>query len=99
MFIDPASFDNWAEAYRARLIAEESSDDERRKRMSRINPRFILRNHIAERAIRQAQAGDYAEVSTLLEVLQSPFDEQPGMERFAEPPPEGSRRVVVSCSS
>ncbi len=99
LFIDPASFDAWAASYRTRLSAEGSVDAERRAAMLRANPKFALRNHIAQSAIERAEAGDYEEVNTLLEVLQHPFDEQPEMERFAEPPPAGSRKVVVSCSS
>ncbi len=99
MFIDPLSFDDWAREYRARLAAENSVDAERGERMRRINPKYVLRNHTAQHAIERAQGGDYGEVDTLLEVLQHPFEEQPGMERFAEPPAEGSKRVVVSCSS
>ncbi len=99
MFIDPTSFDAWAKIYRSRLEKEKSVDAERRTQMMAVNPKFLLRNHIAQSAIEKAQAGDYSEVNTLLEVLQKPFDEQPEMERFAEPPPEGSERVAVSCSS
>jgi len=99
MFVDPPMFDDWAREYRARLAAEGSVDAERGERMRRINPKYILRNHVAQQVIERAQGGDYGEVDTLLEVLQHPFDEQPGMERFAEPPAEGSKRVVVSCSS
>jgi len=99
MFIDPAAFDGWARGYRARLAAEASDDAARRGRMLRTNPVYVLRNHLAQRAIERAQAGDYAEINTLLEILQKPFDEQPGRELYAEPPPEGTRRVVVSCSS
>ncbi len=99
MFIDPPMFDEWAKEYRARLAAENSVDAERGERMRLINPKYILRNHIAQQAIERAETGDYSEVDTLLEVLQHPFDEQPEMVRFAEPPPEGSKRVVVSCSS
>ncbi|HVF87252.1 MAG TPA: YdiU family protein [Pyrinomonadaceae bacterium] len=99
MFIDPPVFDDWATEYRARLWVEDSIDAERGERMRLINPKYIFRNHVAQQAIEQAQAGDYGDVNTLLEVLQRPFDEQPGMERFAEPPAEGSKRVVVSCSS
>ena len=99
MFIDPRAFDAWAGAYRARLGAERSVDAERRERMRRVNPHYVLRNHIAQGAIERAQQGDYGEVDILLKVLQRPFEEQPGMERYAEPPPEGSRRVAVSCSS
>lgn len=99
MFVDPASFDTWAKIYRARLTMENSVDAERRERMMRVNPKYVLRNHIAQSAIEKAQKGDYSEVNTLLEVLQNPFDEQPEMERFAEPPALGAKRVVVSCSS
>lgn len=99
MFIDPKSFDQWAKVYRARLAKENSACAQRRVSMLLVNPKFILRNHIAQTAIEQAQAGDYTELNTLLEVLKKPFDEQPTMERFAEPPPEGSERIAVSCSS
>ena len=99
MFIDPESFDRWAAQYRARLQSENNVDAERRERMMSVNPKFVLRNHIAQTAIEKAQNGDYEEVNILLEVLQKPFDEQPEMERFAEPPPVGSERIAVSCSS
>lgn len=99
MFVDPSTFDKWSESYKARLMSEGSINAKRRKRMMQINPKYILRNHIAQQAIEQAQKGDYSKVDTLLKVLQNPFEEQPEMERFAEPPAEGSRRVVVSCSS
>ncbi|HSK73567.1 MAG TPA: YdiU family protein [Pyrinomonadaceae bacterium] len=99
MFIEPESFDRWAKIYRSRLAKETNTDAERRERMMRVNPKFILRNHIAQTAIEKAQSGDYTEVDTLLKVLQNPFDEQTEMERFAEPPPAGSKRVAVSCSS
>ncbi|MDQ3747904.1 MAG: YdiU family protein [Acidobacteriota bacterium] len=99
MFIDPKSFDQWAKVYRARLTKENSACAQRRERMLLVNPKFVLRNHIAQTVIEKAQAGDYTELNTLLEVLKKPFDEQPTMERFAEPPPEGSKRIAVSCSS
>lgn len=99
MFIDPASFDRWARDYKSRLTKENSADAERKERMNSANPKFILRNHVAQSAIERAESGDYSEVDTLLEVLQKPFDEQPEMERLAEPPAEGSQKIVVSCSS
>jgi uncharacterized protein YdiU (UPF0061 family) len=99
MFINPASFDRWAKIYRARLVKESSFDVERSISMRLVNPKFVLRNHVAQTVIEQAQTGDYTELNTLLEVLQKPFDEQPEMERFAAPPPEGVERIAVSCSS
>ena len=99
MFVDRARFDAWAADYRARLAAESSDDAARRERMTRVNPLYVLRNHVAQGVIERAQRGDFSGIDDLLRVLQRPFDEQPGMEAFAEPPPAGARRVVVSCSS
>lgn len=99
MFIDPASFDRWAKVYQARLEKEASEDKLRRKSMLLVNPKFVLRNHTAQAAIEQAQAGDFTQVNTLLEVLQKPFDEQPEMENYNTLPPEEANRVAVSCSS
>jgi len=99
MFIDPQSFDVWAKDYLARLQKESSVDATRSERMLKINPKFVLRNHIAQNVIEEAQKGNYAEIDALLEVLQKPFDEHPEMERFNTPPPEINRRVAVSCSS
>lgn len=99
MFVDPRSFDNWAKLYRARLEKENVPQAKRREKMMRVNQKYVLRNHIAQAVIEKAQAGDYSELNTLLKVLQKPFDEQPEMERFAEPPPAGIKRVAVSCSS
>lgn len=99
MFFDPASFDEWATNYQKRLASETSDDADRSERLKRVNPKYVLRNHIAQAVIEKAQDGDYAEIDRLLEVLQNPFDEQKEMERFAEPPPEGAKKIVVSCSS
>lgn len=99
MFVDPNSFDAWAKSYSVRLHSENSTDTERRARMLKVNPKFILRNHIAQQVIEEAQKGNYGEIDRLLEVLQNPFDEHSEMERFDTPPPEAGKRVAVSCSS
>ena len=99
MFLDPASFDEWAANYQKRLTDENSDDSARGARMKHVNTKYVLRNHVAQAVIEKAENGDYAEVDRLLEVLQKPFDEQTDMERFAEPPPEGAKKIVVSCSS
>jgi len=99
MFLDPSSFDDWAEKYKNRLANENSIDDKRRGRMLKTNPKYILRNHVAQQAIEKAEKGEYTETDMLLKVLQQPFDEQPEMERFAEPPTADAKRIVVSCSS
>ncbi|MFS9670023.1 hypothetical protein Q6291_35150, partial [Klebsiella pneumoniae] len=63
--------------YRARLRLEDSSDELRRAAMHRSNPKYVLRNYLAQTAIEQAQNGDFSGVHKLLAVLERPFDEQP----------------------
>lgn len=99
MFIDPSSFDDWAKKYKTRLSDEQIVDARRRERMNSANPKYVLRNHLAQQAIEKAQNGDYSETERLLKVLQQPFAEQPKMERFSAPPAAGAPRVAVSCSS
>ncbi len=98
-FCDSAEWNAWAERYRRRLVSERSDDDERRERMNQVNPRFILRNYLAQTAIDNAvNAKDFSEIDRLRSVLQRPFDEQPEMD-YAQPTPEWGKRLVVSCSS
>ena len=99
-FIDRPQAEAWALRYRSRLQREGSSDAERAPRMDRANPKFVLRNHLAESAIRQAQAGDFSETDRLLKILQQPFDEHPDAPAaYAALPPEWAHQLEVSCSS
>jgi uncharacterized protein YdiU (UPF0061 family) len=98
-FIDRGAADAWGERYLRRLEAEPRSDAERRAAMDRANPKFVLRNHLAQEAIAKAEAGDFGTVRTLHELLRRPYDEQPGHERFAALPPDWARHIEVSCSS
>ena len=60
----------------------------------------MLRNHLAESAIRQAQNGDFSETERLLKVLQTPFDEHPDAPAaYAALPPDWSHQLEISCSS
>jgi uncharacterized protein YdiU (UPF0061 family) len=103
LVIDRAAFDAWAVRYRARLRAEGSDDAARRARMDRVNPKYVLRNHLAETAIRRARGDDgprdFDEVARLLQVLERPFDEQPAFEAYAADPPDWARTLELSCSS
>jgi uncharacterized protein YdiU (UPF0061 family) len=67
--------------------------------MRRANPAYVLRNHLAQDAIEHAEAGDFAEVERLRTLLAAPFDDQPGAEAYALPPPPARRHLAVSCSS
>lgn len=98
-FIDRPAFDAWAEAYRARLRGEPGGDAERKQRMDGVNPRYILRNYLAQIAIARAEERDFSEVERLLNLLHHPFDEQPEMAHYAAPPPDWAQSISVSCSS
>ena len=67
--------------------------------MRAVNPKFILRNYLAQIAIRQAEAGDFSEVDRLMRLLQSPFAEWPEWESYADLPPDWGRKLEISCSS
>jgi len=95
-FINREAFDAWAVRYRERLAFEPSGVAER---MNRANPKFVLRNHLAQAAIESAQQGDFSEVERLLHVLEHPFDEQPEYAAYADFPPPSASQIEVSCSS
>jgi serine/tyrosine/threonine adenylyltransferase len=99
VFVDRDAFDAWAARYRERLAAENCDDAARAARMNRVNPKFVLRNHLAQAAIERAQAGDFSEVQRLLQVLEHPFDEQPEHAADADFPPAWAQQIEVSCSS
>ena len=90
--------DAWLLSYRRRLAAEGADDAERRVRMDRVNPRYVLRTHLAQRAIEDAERGEYGEVDRLFRVLQRPFDDQPDRDAYASPS-GGNALHSLSCSS
>ena len=98
-FLNPERFDAWANQYRERLRSEQSRDGERHARMDRVNPKYILRNYLAQGAIEKAQQKDYSEIDRLLTVLQHPYTEQAGMDSYAAAPPNWGKHLSVSCSS
>jgi serine/tyrosine/threonine adenylyltransferase len=99
LFIDRSAFDAWAGKYRERLRQENSVDQARASAMHAVNPKYVLRNYLAQVAIDKAQEKDFSEVARLLSVLERPFDEQPENERYAELPPDWASQLEVSCSS
>ncbi len=104
LVIDRAAVDAWLVRYRARLAAEGSVAVERRARMDRANPSVVLRNHLAEAAIRAARGADggprdFSEIARLLAVLQRPYDDGPGHARYAAEPPDWAQHLHLSCSS
>jgi len=99
LFIDRPAFDAWAQQYRTRLQLEGSVDAQRQAAMNAVNPKYVLRNYLAQVAIDKAQHKDFSEVERLLQVLQRPFDEQPENEQYAALPPDWAADLEVSCSS
>lgn len=98
-FVDRDGFDRWVARYTERLRAEGSRDGDRQSRMHRVNPKYVLRNYLAQVAIERAREKDYAEIDRLRQLLRDPFAEQPEMESYAAPPPDWGRKILVSCSS
>jgi len=99
LFVNRAAADAWGERYLRRLERETRDDAARQAAMRRANPKFVLRNHLAQTAIEQAARGDFGEVRRLHELLRHPYDEQPGNERDAALPPDWASGLEVSCSS
>lgn len=99
LFKDLAPLDAWLSIYSQRLEKESLADEERRDLMRSTNPKFILRNYLAQQAIEHAEKGDFTMIEQLMTVLQSPFDEHPELSHFAERPPEWGKKLEISCSS
>ncbi len=98
-FRDRDSFDSWCQRYRTRLSQQQASHEQWRDTMLASNPKFVLRNYLAQQAITAAQQGDFEEVRTLHRVLCAPFDEQPQFDHYAALPPDWGRDMEISCSS
>ncbi|HEX7891613.1 MAG TPA: YdiU family protein [Ramlibacter sp.] len=96
LFLDRTGFDGWVAQYESRLSASRTGAA---SAMLRTNPKFVLRNHLCELAIRQAKLGDFSGVEELLSLVQAPFDEHPAHEDKAGFPPDWAQHIEISCSS
>jgi serine/tyrosine/threonine adenylyltransferase len=93
----------WVRRYVARVRAEGTPDHLRKASMDAVNPKYVLRNCLAQLAIDAAEAGDPSQVVELCDLLRRPYDEQPERERYAARRPDWARRragcSMLSCSS
>lgn len=93
----------WLRHYIDRSRQENIYGEARRNRMNSVNPKYVLRNYLAQIAIDKSERGDHSLVHELLELLRNPYDEQPDKEEFAEKRPDWARSragcSMLSCSS
>ncbi len=93
----------WLTKYRYRLKLESIADEERKRIMNLVNPKYVLRNYMAQLAIDKADEGDFDLISELHNLLLKPYDEQPQYEKWFAKRPEWARHKVgcsmLSCSS
>jgi len=110
-FYEPDTFsekqlDDWNEwlmAYSRRLSLQEDSQEARKIRMNKVNPKYVLRNYMAQLAIEKAEQGDYTLVSELFDLIQNPYDEQKDKEEWFAKRPDWAKdkpgSSMLSCSS
>ena len=98
----------WLYLYTQRAMLEINKDDsaateQRKQLMNKVNPKYLLRNYLAQQAIDKSELGDHSMLEELLEVMRLPYDEQPDKENYALKRPEWARHKagcsMLSCSS
>ena len=90
---------SWVVSFLKRHSIETMSQEKRLELMSQMNPKFILRNYMAQEAIEAAEKNDFLLLNTLLIVLTQPFEEFPEHQKFANKPPKWAKDLEISCSS
>jgi len=97
LFVDQSAWHSWQSQYMQSL--QKLNGNLSVLNMLNINPKYVLRNHLAEVAIQKSKLGDHSEIELLFKLLQSPFDEQPNFNHYAQLPPSWASGIEISCSS
>jgi uncharacterized protein YdiU (UPF0061 family) len=97
LFLDRPALDAWLLSYLE--LSSQMDKGLQADFMLKINPKFVLRNHLAETAIAAAKQKDFSVVNNLLTLLSNPFDEHPGFATYADFPPDWASQIEISCSS
>ncbi len=97
------SWTKWLLSYQKTMATDMNDGKARRKLMSQTNPKYVLRNYMAQLAIDKAELGDYTLINELYTLLANPYSEQKDMEKWYAKRPEWARHKVgcsmLSCSS
>lgn len=105
LFLDREVAEHWLALYLQRCEQEHDAQGcpvngkLRCEQMRKVNPKYILRNYLAQLAIDKAEQGDFSEVHQLVQLLRQPYEEQPEMEAYANLPPDWGKKMEISCSS
>ncbi|WP_269581687.1 protein adenylyltransferase SelO [Roseibium sp. Sym1] len=99
LFVDPTAIDPWLARWNRRRAQEGLPAEQVKTAMDGANPLYIPRNHKVEEALEAAENGDFAPVRALLQVLASPFREQPGQEAYADPAPDSFGPYRTFCGT
>lgn len=98
-----AHITSWLRKYILRIQKEGTKQADKLQRMNAVNPKYVLRNYLAQLAIDKAELGDFSMVTELLDVMRYPYEEQADKEQYAKKRPDWARQragcSMLSCSS
>jgi len=100
LFKTSGKWEQWLHEYTEQLSGNSFPDQRRKEIMDSVNPKYVLKNHIMETAIREAiSQGDYSEIEKVRKIFENPFSDQPEHKSYAAPSPQWAKDLAVSCLS